>query len=55
MKPTSIVELAVEVTEGQWKGIIAFLRMRKIPFYAEPARQIPFVTLDEVEAACEGK
>src|SRR5665213_1198099 len=55
MDQKMIVEFGVEVTPNQLKGIINFLRQRKIPFYEEPPRKDPYRTLDELEADCEGK
>jgi hypothetical protein len=55
MKATSIIEIGVEATSNQLKGIEAFLRTRKIPFYVEPPCDPPYRTLDELEANCEGK
>ena len=50
---TSIIEIGVEVTAAQLKGIETFLRLRKIPFYVEPPNR--FISLEDLECDCEGK
>jgi len=55
MEAAMVVEIGVEVTPKQLKAIVAFLRIRKIPFYEEPPRTDPWTSLADLEAACEGK
>ncbi len=55
MDTKTVIEIGVEVTPGQLKGIQGFLRMRKIPFYIEPEPKVPWASLEDLEAQCEGK
>ena len=52
---TSVVEIGVEVLEGQLGVIIDFLRQQGIPLYIEPSRVDPWTSLADLEVACEGK
>lgn len=53
MGPKKVVEIGLEVTDNQLKGIEVFLRSRKIPFYVEPPNR--FNSLSDLECQCEGK
>jgi len=54
-RKSMVIEIGVDVSEGQLKGLQHFLRSRKIAFYIEPPRRTPYYSLEELEADCEGK
>jgi hypothetical protein len=49
----SVVEIGVEVTAVELVVIECFLLARNIPYYVEPPNG--FVSLEDLECACEGK
>lgn len=55
MGKTTIVEIGVQVTEAQLKGLRAFLGIRGIPFYVEPPCDPPYEDLDALTRRCEGE
>jgi hypothetical protein len=55
MDAKSIIEIGVEVTPKQLKGIEGFLRIRRIPYYTEPQPKVPWASLEDLECRCEGK
>ena len=54
-KPRTVIEIGVEVTKRQTEILCNYMNRMHIPFYVEPARDPHFMTLDELEADCEGK
>ena len=54
-QPKAIVEIGVEVTNDELLLLEKLLHANNIPFYIEPQTKVPFVSIEELEIACEGK
>lgn len=50
-----ILEIGLEIDTVQVILLEKYLQSNDIPYYIEPERVSPWYSLEELEAACEGK